>query len=175
MAIERSEHPVWIVYNEYRTARLNVKYYSRELKKVRKESILLQSFLAVTAPSSAIAGLWFWETELGNRIWQILGIGSAFAAVLLPFFSFPKRIEKVQKLLSGYKSLEYDYRLLVSKIELKRDFGIEERDIYNGLLDKGRSLFEIIDESDPSKRIIRKLQEEVNRELPCDNFFVPNM
>lgn len=45
-------------------------------------NFVMDIVLLVTAPSSAIAGLWFWKTPLGHTAWQYFGIVSAIVAIL---------------------------------------------------------------------------------------------
>jgi len=82
----REDHPVWEVYDLYRTARLNVKYYSELLHRTEIKNFLLDLILLCSAPTSAVAGLWFWETEIGHEVWKYFGVIAAFAAVLKPLF-----------------------------------------------------------------------------------------
>ncbi len=77
-------HPVWDVYDLYRTARLNVCYYSTKLNRFQSYNFLIEITLAITASSSAVAALWFWEHPVGEIVWKILGVISALLAVSKP-------------------------------------------------------------------------------------------
>jgi len=50
-------HPVWSLYDEIRTARLNVKYYGRRLEFLERRNFAFELILLASAPTSAIAGL----------------------------------------------------------------------------------------------------------------------
>src|SRR5260370_10214406 len=114
-----SDNPVWTVYDKLRTARLNVKYYSRRLQFFERLNLSMESVLMATAPSSAVAGLWFWNTEWGTYAWQYLGAVAAIVAVAKPLLGLTKRVKDYEGILSGYRTLEYDLMEIRSLIEQK--------------------------------------------------------
>jgi len=169
----KEEHPVWGVYDLYRTARLNVKYYTCKLSRVESTSFYMETILLITAPSSAIAGLWFWETPVGQNIWQYLGVASAIIAVLKPSLSLTKKIKKYEEVLSGYKALEHDLHeikeLIAQKLKYDREM---QNDFKKALKRKG-----VLVNKEPGEKIDKKLiaccQKEVDSELPAEKFYVP--
>src|SRR5215467_5935983 len=96
----REDHPVWTVYDRLRSARLNVKYYGRRLQFCERCTFSLEFLLAATAPSSAVAGLWFWATELGHMVWQYAGIAAALAAVAKPPLNLTRKIKAYESVLA---------------------------------------------------------------------------
>lgn len=98
----RIEHPVWGVYDLYRTARLNVKYYAARMHRLEQINFWMELFIAVTAPSSAITGLWFWDTQIGGILWKSLGMVAAVAAILKPLVLLSKKMKEYNEVLSGY-------------------------------------------------------------------------
>lgn len=169
----REEHPAWGVYDLYRTARLNVKYYTYKLSKVEKVNYFMEIILLITAPSSAIAGLWFWETTIGKDIWQYLGVISAIIAVLKPSLSLTKKIKKYEEVLSGYKALEHDLHEIKEFIAQRLKYDKEmQNDFRKALKRKG-----VLVNKEPGEKIDKKLlaccQNEVDTELPADKFYVP--
>lgn len=169
----REEHPVWGVYDLYRTARLNVKYYTCKLSRVEHANFLMDVILLITAPSSAIAGLWFWETPLGQGIWKYLGVVSAFIAVLKPSLALTKKIKKYEEVLSGYKALEHDLHEIKELVAQKLKYAQEmQNDFKKALKRKG-----VLVNKEPGEKVDKKLlaccQREVDTELPADKFFVP--
>ncbi len=101
----RDNNPVWTVYDKLRTARLNVKYYSRRLEQIERENFWIELILLVTAPTSAIAGLWFWNTEYGSLAWKYLGVIAAVAAILKPLLALTKKIKDFESVVGGYRTL----------------------------------------------------------------------
>ncbi len=51
-----NNHPVWNVYDELRTARLNVKYYTRRIVVVQRLEVAFTVAFALAAPATAILG-----------------------------------------------------------------------------------------------------------------------
>jgi hypothetical protein len=93
--MSREDHPVWTVYDKLRTACLNVKYYSRRLRSLERWNFALEFLLSATAPSSAIAALFFWNTEYGQTAWKYLAIVAAITAVAKPLLNLAKRIKRI--------------------------------------------------------------------------------
>ena len=99
--MSREKHPVWTVYDRLRTARLNCKYYGRRLQQHERLEFYLQLLLLTTAPSSAVAGLWFWAVPAGQLIWQYTGVAAAMVAVVKPLLGLTKKIKDYEAILSG--------------------------------------------------------------------------
>ena len=76
-----NEHPVWDVYNEYRTARFSVRYYEKQLANLRRKNFFIEFILAASV-SSGVVGLWLWETAVGGIIWKILVTLAAILAII---------------------------------------------------------------------------------------------
>jgi hypothetical protein len=168
-----ADHPAWSVYDKLRTARLNVKYYARRLQTTERINFLIEFTLVATAPSSAIAGLWFWNTEAGKTAWQCLGVIAAIAAVSKPLLGLTKRIKDYEAVLSGYRTLEYDLREIQSLIEQKRKYDLPLQAEFRKSLQREKALIARTPETRENKRAKRACEEEVLRELPASSFFVP--
>jgi hypothetical protein len=171
--MDRTQHPVWTVYDELRTARLNVKYYSRRLCSVERANLGLEIVLSVAAPSSAIAGLGFWETVPGQILWKLFAVIAALAAVLKPLLNLSKRIKKYQSVLSGYRALEVDLLEIKSLIEQKRKYDDFLQTNFHKSLQKKKALVNKTPESRENKKVKIECEKEVNREPPPEHFFVP--
>ena len=92
-----TRHPVWDVYNELRTARLNIKYYTVRVEETRRLNRVLEIILAVAAPGSAVAMLFIRETSIGKIIWGPLAVVAAFVAVVKPFLKLDERLQQYEK------------------------------------------------------------------------------
>jgi hypothetical protein len=169
----RETHPVWTVYDKLRTARLNVKYYSRRLSRLETMNFWIELVLLVTAPSSAIAGLWFWETEYGKLVWQYMGIVAAIAAILKPLLGLTKRIKELGGVLSGYRTLEYDLREMKSQIEQKRKYDAALQSELKKALQREKILVGKTPETRENQNVKSKCELEVRQEFPPESFFVP--
>jgi hypothetical protein len=171
--MNREEHPVWSVYDKLRTARLNVKYYSCRLQAVERWNFSLDLVLLATAPSSAIAGLWFWSTSLGTLVWQYFGVIAAAIAVLKPLLMLPKKIKEYESVLSGYRVLEYDLMEIRTTIEQKRSYDRGQQEEFRKAVRREKTLVSRSPETRDSSRVKRICEREVLRELPPESFFVP--
>lgn len=167
------DHPVWSVYDKMRSACLNVKYYSRRLQFVERVNFGFEFTLGATAPSSAIAGLWFWNTEYGQPAWKFLAIVAAIAAVSKPLLNLTKRIKEYESVLSGYRTLEYDLREIRSLVEQKKKYDQPLQLEFKKALQREKSLIAKNPETRECARVKRKCEKEVLREFPPDKFFVP--
>lgn len=171
--MKKEDHPVWSVYDLYRTARLNVKYYAAKLHKVEVAALWMDLILLITAPSSTIAGLWFWEEPWGKIAWQYLGIVAAFVAVLKPFLSLTKKIKAYEELRSGYRGLEHDLHEIKEMVFQKHKYDSKIKEDFRKALRRKGLLVSKDPDSKEDKMLKRKCIEEVKRELPVESFYVP--
>jgi hypothetical protein len=171
--VARRDHPVWTVYDRLCTARLNVKYYSARLDKYERWNFALEFVLLASAPSSAIAGLWFWNTNTGMLVWQGLSVIAAIAAVLKPLLGLTKRIKDYEISLSGYRGFEYDLMQIRTLIEQKQKYDQSLQNEFRKALEREKTLVIKTPETREDRRLRRECHEEVLRELPPERFFVP--
>jgi len=169
----RESKPVWAVYDKLRTARLNVKYYCCRLQVLEREDFWIELVLLVTAPSSAVAGLWFWKTDLGRTAWQYLGVIAAIAAVVKPLLRLTKRIKDLESVISGYRTLEYDLREITTLIEQKQKYDASLQSEFRKALQREKILAGKTPETREKRRVKDRCQAEVLRELPHESFFIP--
>jgi len=170
---QRDNHPVWTVYNRLQSARIHVKYYGRRLQRTERINFAFELLLMGTAPSSAIAGIWFWNTEYGQSIWHYMGALAAFAAVAKPLLGLTKRIKDYEGQLSGYRMLEYDLMEIKSSIEQKRKYDAALQSELKKVIQREKVLIAKNPESLESRRVKQSCELEVLRELQSDPFFIP--
>ncbi len=167
------EHPVWSVYDKLRTARLNVKYYSKRLHTLESQNFWIELVLLATAPSSAVAGLWFWNSEHGKFIWQYLGIIAAGAAILKPILGLTKRIKEMESVLSGYRALEYDLREIKTNIEQTKKYDKALQGELKKALQREKTLVGKTPETHENQKVKTVCEREVREEFPKESFFIP--
>ena len=167
------ENPVWPVYDRLRSARLSVKYYSCKLQQAERLNFWFELILLATAPGSAIAGLWFWSSDSGQIFWQVLAIPAALAALLKPLLQLTKRIKDYEGVLSGYRVLDFDLMELKIAIEQKKKYDAPLQAEFKRALQRERTLIAKAPDSKEDARVRAACQLEVNRELPSENFFLP--
>jgi hypothetical protein len=167
------EHPVWDVYDLYRTARLNVKYYCGRLSKLQRLNFWMEFILAATASSSAIAAFALWQTQLGGKVWQILGALAAVLAIMKPLLNLTEKIRKLEEIITGYRILEHDLKKLEVSIRQKGAYDKELYDKFVAALDRMDSLVIKYTESSEDKTLKKRCQAEVMAELPSERFYIP--
>ncbi len=171
--MNEKNHPVWGVYDLYRTARLNYKYYSAKLNRTELVVFWMDLILLVTAPSSAIAGLWFWDNPTGEVLWKYLGSIAAIVAIIKPLLNITKKIKRYEELRSGYSSLEHDLQEIKELVFLKKRYDNKlQNDYKRALKRKGRLAKKEIDSTE-NKKLKRRCEKEVLEELPVDSFYIP--
>lgn len=164
-------HPVWGVYNKLRTARLNVKYYCRRLQQAERWNLFFEMLLLATAPTSAIAGLWFWQSEYGKVAWQWLGCVAAFAVLLKPAYTPGRKIKQYEGVVVGYRALEYDLLEIKTLIEQKGKYDASMQNDFRRALQREKVLVGKNPETTSNLRVKDKCEQEVRNELP-DSFFI---
>src|SRR6267143_1390541 len=126
----RANHPVWAVYDERRTARLNIKCLNAEIKSLQRKNKLVEGTIALSGASS-IGGFWFLQNVPGSYIWKTLGV------------------------------------------EERKSYDDQAKQEFHSALARKREILGQADGSSASQRTIKKFQDEVNRELPSSQFYIP--
>jgi hypothetical protein len=168
-------HPVWDIYDEWRTARLNCKYYSAKLAALERSNFWLELVIAATASGSAIAALAFWQTRDGRVAWTWLTVLSAIFAVAKPLLKLTERIQKLDHLTVAYSLLDHDYKKLGVAIRQDGMLTANHQQQLRTLMDRTDDLkkMEVV-ERRIDERLRRKCRESVEAELPETNFYVPS-
>lgn len=172
-ATPAAQHPVWVVYDRLRTARLNVKYYGIRADWLQSLNQAMEVMLLITAPTSVLTGIAFWNTAIGKPVWQTLGIIAGLVAMMKPVFRFPARIRDYESTISGYRALDYDLSALREKIEQHGRYDETLQSEYNEIVAR----FKATETGEPEKVANKKIRdactEEVLRELPVGSFYIP--
>jgi hypothetical protein len=171
--MNEDHNPVWEVYDLYRTSRLNVKYYAALLHRTEFRNSILEFILACSAPTSAVAGLWFWDSDIGKEIWKYFGIIAALAAVTKPLLTLPKKIKEYESMLSGYRTLEHDLDEIRSSIIQKQKYDQTEKTEFKKAMKRKGVLVGKDPDAKEHRRIKKQCESEVLSELPINSFFIP--
>lgn len=167
-------HPVWDVYDLYRTARLNVKYYCGRVHWLSKVNLVMEFMIAAFASSSAVAGFALWSSETGKVAWQLLAAVAATLAILKPLLRLTDKIKLLEEIIAGYRVLEHDLRKIEISIKQRRVYDEELRVRFAAALDRMDELASKNDENHVDRKLKRRCQEEVARELPASSFYIPS-
>jgi uncharacterized protein YebE (UPF0316 family) len=167
-----AEHPVWAVYDEYRTVRLNMYYYEHQLSSLERNNTILEGVIALST-SSVVVGLWIWGTNIGGIIWKIIATVAAFLSVFKPLVKLPDRIKQRSEILPNWRLLNDEYNKLTISIKERRKYDNEMIDRFHKLLETKTTIVKGEPAEGIDERLRRRCIEKVNRELPPNNFFVP--
>ena len=171
---ERSlNHPVWNIYDQLKTARLNVLYYETKLQNVETTMTTSQIILAAAVPSSAIAGFQIWDFWLGEHAWAIFVSFSSFIAFIQPFLGLPKKAKKYSVLVDGYKTLFYDLQDIRHKIEEDKTYSTQHKKLFKTAKDRRKKLEVTETGIKIDKKLQKKYQVAVKEELPAKSFYLP--
>ena len=167
-----NNHPVWDVYDEFRTARLNVSYYESKLKKLSKDNALTEYILAIST-SSSVAGLWFWENTIGGYVWKVLGALAIFLALGRPVLNLTDKIKNTSEILGAYKSLDHDFNKLKIKISQNKRYDKSMKEEFNTLLEKKGNIISKSTNESIDDELRKKCANQVKIELPAGSFYIP--
>jgi hypothetical protein len=166
-------NPVWDLYNEIRTARLNCKYYTHRLCTVERTATIIDIVLAIAAPTSAVSVLKAFETPQGQLIWGCFTGAAALLAVIKPFLQLPAKIKTLESVVSGYRLLESELQEICTDVSQSQLYLPEHR----ALLVRALRRKQVLDGQQPKAREDKKLklkcEDEVREELPASAFFIP--
>jgi hypothetical protein len=166
------QHPVWDIYDEYRTACLNVKINKYQLSKFRMWNFVIEFILALTA-SSSFAGFWFWNNETGQIMWKFFLLTTAILAILKPLLNLSGKIQKFSEVLTDFKSLEHDFHKLTILINQQQRYDPEFKEQFFYLLDQKRFINQKNNEGSIRTRKKLQFEAEVTDELPESSFYIP--
>ena len=174
-----SRHQIAIlheIYDLYRDAALNSKYYGRILARFQRRNKWLEIGIAIGAGGSSIAGFAFWDqTPWGKWAWLAITTGSSFLAFLKPFFNFNIRAERYSRVFTSYLDVYLSLKAMVSRIkrdcdlrqltEFIQEFDAIERRFYKASRD---------DDSKIDRKLQKKIEKEVRKEIPYESLWFPN-
>lgn len=166
------QHPVWDIYDEYRTARLNVKINEYRLAIYKRWNFGIEFILALTA-SSSVASFWFWQSPTGQVAWKYLFVLTAILAVMKPMLNLSGKIQKFSEILTNFKSLEHDFHKLTILINQQQRYDPEFKDQFYYLLDQKRFINQKTDEGSIRKSKKLEFEDQVANELPATIFYIP--
>ena len=83
--MERENHPVWQVYDEFRSSRLTAYCLRESIARWKTINSIFESIVVVGSASS-VAGLSFLKTGAGADVWTVVGALAILLKVLKPVF-----------------------------------------------------------------------------------------
>lgn len=171
-AINRMDHPVWAVYNELRTARLNTKFEQHKLVGLKRFQFWSDLIIKASAASS-IGGLSFMKMDPWALIWSVVGAVAVLLQIVQGCLRLDRSIATKQKSITAYSIFETQLTEIRYQVQQKGAYSKELQAKFNTVF-RGKAELMKAGDSEVDDKLVRRLQEEVNRELPAEDFFVPN-
>jgi hypothetical protein len=170
---KKEDSPVWDVYDEFRTTRLNIKYYTVLLNTLQQRQNVIDIAIAISAPGSAIAGFVFWNSDLGHWVWQVFAVVAALLAIIKPIIKINDQIDILKEIVSGYAALECDIEILIAEIKQFKKYDKNAVTKLVEILGKKSKLVQKTHVLPNDDQLLTRMEEEVKRELPKDSFYIP--
>jgi hypothetical protein len=169
----RENHPIWNLYDLQRDSRFYAKLYA--LKVNRLESAIFWSDVVTTvfAGSSAIAGFAFWNEPAGHQLWVIGSGAAAIIAAIKPLTHATTKLKTFQDLYSGYLDLGLDCELIAFRIQQANEYNQIHRRAVIAAKEKERAVTRRTPPQKQNTKLFERIQNQVNRELPKERFFIP--
>lgn len=170
--MEVKNHPVWDLYNEYRTARLNKLYFGKQLTVLKRRNLRIDIFLAATA-SSGIAGLWFWGTFSGGIIWKGILTIAALLAVIKPLVNLAGQIQQMNELLSQWRLYEIDLYVLILRVKQHKSYDNEIQNCFISMMEAKKGIIQKEPLEGENDKLRGRCYNQVNEELSFNDFYIP--
>lgn len=159
------------IYNAYRSALLNRKYYGCQLDFYRKLNRTVEVVLAVATPST-IGGWAIWHTQTGQAIWAVIASAVALVIALKPVFDWPKDIDRYSRLHAEHTVQYYTLKQLVEDIEMEKKITPEMEKRFLDARERHAQLSKD-DDVRPHKSLALRCEREVRAEIPSDRLWMP--
>ena len=172
-ANDSNSHPVWNLYDELRTARLNVRCHEVELQRLKKVNLWSEVTIAI-ASTSSIGGFWFMQNFVGGYIWKTIGAVAILLTTLKPIFRLSERIRRKQELLTSYRALDHDLHCIAIEVHHRGTYDTKLENEFKKCLQKKAGLVQKGDDHQISEKVKQDCEQRVLKELPAASFFVPN-
>ncbi|MCG8546012.1 MAG: hypothetical protein MJE12_17585 [Alphaproteobacteria bacterium] len=162
------------IYNQYRSALLNRKYYGHRLETAQQFNLGFECVIAIGATGSGIAGWALWKgTGIGELTWAFIAGAASLFAILKPILNVPKRVERMSKLWVAHSRQYNDLKRLVDKVRRMQNVDAEIERTFDEICSKTSEL-DSLDDPKPSKRLIKRYSAEVRREIPAHTLWMPD-
>jgi hypothetical protein len=159
------------IYDAYRSALLNRKYYGCQLDFYRKLNRTTDIVLAIATPGM-VGGWAIWHTTTGQTLWAVIAGGVSLLAAVKPIFNWPKEIDRYSRLHAEHSVLFYTLKQLVEDIETSRAITPQMEKRFNEVRARHAQLSKD-DDVKPHKRLAIRCEKEVLQEIPADRLWVP--
>ncbi len=151
---------------------LNKKYYAEQLSRYQRYSFIMEGLIACGATGSGVAGLAVWKLQTGSILWGVISAMSVVLAIAKPLLKLTEQIEAYAKLYGEYTSAYSRMKMLVDDIQVERDLSPATIRMFQEMRLRAAELSGLGDPR-PNPDFVRRLQGQVNDELPADRLWMP--
>lgn len=167
-----ADHPVWDVYDELRTARLNVLYLQEEIKVLTRMNYLAEILIAI-ATTSSVGSFWFLQNSVGHAFWKTMGSIAVIFSIVKPILKLPHHIQAKEKLFVNYTMLAHDLTCIRYEIKQKQKYDNALYKDFSKAMNRKAELLKTSVQSRIRQSLRRKCEELVLQELPDTSFYIP--
>jgi hypothetical protein len=161
-----------VIYDTYRTAAMNEKYYANRLTYLTNLNRYYEIALAI-GTSTAIAAWAIWDiNSLAKGFRAVFSGAITLLAIIKPFLKMPEDIEKYSTLHTGYRALYLNLNSIVSTIRRKSKVTSEVQQLFDAAQGQYRSLA-LNDSVSINQKILEQCQQQVVREIPVESLWYP--
>lgn len=161
-----------ILNDGLRDALLNKKYFGALLHRARRRSFWMEWLIAGTASGSGIAGWALWQTGYGAVLWSVLAGAAAVMGVTKPLLQLDQQIEAFSKLYGSYAKMVFDLEALMMQVRLQDAIEAPVMQQYTEIIKISGELV-ALEPPIADRRLVRRCREDVNREMPMEQFWWP--
>ena len=159
------------LYDLYRTADLNVRYYGLKANRLMSRYRWLQALSALSS-AAAVAGAVQNVPVFGKSIWVAFATVAAVTTAVASVYDLPNRISRLEHLHVAYVELFHQLELLLH--EIRRNVYMTDENLgMSRVLQQLYTRMGPKDETAPDRKLLSILQSEVNRALPPERMWMP--
>lgn len=160
-----------IIYDHYRTFRLNQLYYGERLDQYRKYNKAVEIALIV-GTSGSVGGWAIFQGGVGSKVWGLVSGIACLLAVLQPVLKLKDGIERYSKLHTGHADVYYDLHRIVLDISANRELTESMYARFESVMERFTNLVKD-DDPKPNEALLTRCEEAVKKEIPAHSLWMP--
>jgi hypothetical protein len=134
----------------------------------------MEYLISLSAPGSAVAGLVFWKTANGKAIWTILTAITALIGIGKPLLKLSDKVANLQGIVTHYRSLDNQLKELGDDIRREKEYSPAMVSTFKSIARQTDRISALEPIEEISTNLQKSCFEQVNRELPETEFYVPS-
>lgn len=161
------------VYDLYRNCLLNQAYYGHRLASFTRLAFWLEIVIVVGSGASGVSGWIIWTRyPTSGALWAAIAALSTVLAAVKPVLQTDAKLKRYSTLFAAYRQLSLGMQTVVDDIAEAEGIPRETEREVGRIRDRYRSL-SADDDPIPSRRLVARLQEEINTKVPPTSLFYP--